>query len=78
MRITTERTELAVEVYELPDELRTRGGGLPRRQGRCRAGEARAKALVVAAAGDRSRSEHQLATMLGVDPQTIRRWRGKQ
>jgi hypothetical protein len=39
---------------------------------------ARAKALVVGTAGDRSRSEHQLASMLGVDRMTIRRWRGKQ
>lgn len=40
--------------------------------------EARAKALVVETAGDRSRSEHQLASMLGIDRMTIRRWRGKQ
>jgi hypothetical protein len=116
MRITTHRTERVVEVYELPDELRSgtdaellaeaekrvplegrreaqedwvdvdRGeddielaaAAYREAKAAVERAEARAKALVVETAGDRSRSEHQLASMLGVDRMTIRRWRGKQ
>ncbi len=116
MRITTERTELVIEVYELPDQFRSasdaellanaeqrvpvEGRREPRgevvivdrgeddielaaaayRDARAAVerAEARAKALVVETAGDRSRSEAELAKMLGVDRMTVRRWRGKQ
>ncbi|WP_319455144.1 MULTISPECIES: hypothetical protein [unclassified Mycobacterium] len=116
MKITTERTERVVEVYEVPDELRAGTDAVllaeaDRRvpvEGRrepvgewvivdrgeddielaaaafrdakaaAKRAEDRAKALVVATAEDRTRSEAELASMLGVDRMTIRRWRGKQ
>ncbi|GJJ24177.1 hypothetical protein [Mycolicibacterium mageritense] len=115
MKITTERTELVVEVYEVPDELRratdaellaevenrvpVEGRREPQgepvivdrgeddielaaaayRDAKAAVARAedRAKSLVVESAGDRTYSEQQLASMLGVDRMTIRRWRGK-
>jgi hypothetical protein len=115
MRITTERTETVVEVYDIPDELRGAADAellaeaerrVPVEGRREPAGEAvvvdrgeddielaaaafrnakaaearaeaRAKALVVATAEDKSRSEHELGRLFGVDRMTIRRWRGK-
>ncbi|ORA24879.1 hypothetical protein [Mycobacterium aquaticum] len=113
MRITTNRTEVVVEVYELPDEMRTgtdaellaeadkrvpiegrrepqgdwvvvdRGeddielaaAAYREAKAAVERAEARAKALVVA--DDGTRSEAKLASLLGVDRMTIRRWRGK-
>ncbi|QEA10803.1 hypothetical protein [Mycobacterium phage Weirdo19] len=115
MRITTERTELVVEVFEVPDELRSatdaellavaehrapvegrrqvvgdrvvvdRGeddielAAAAYREARAAVerAEARAKALVVETAGEGTRSEAELAKLLGVDRMTVRRWRGK-
>lgn len=116
MRITTERTERVVEVYEVPSDLRAASDAelladVERRvpvEGRrepagvavvidrgeddielaaaafrdakaaAKRAEERAKTLVIATADDKSRSEAELAAMLGVDRMTIRRWRGKQ
>ncbi|MCT7373383.1 hypothetical protein [Mycolicibacterium llatzerense] len=113
MRIRTRRTELVIEVYELPDELRTASDAELLAEADTRVpiegrrephgdwvvtdrgeddieraaaayrdakaavdrAEERIKPLVQAEGG---RSEQKLADLVGVDRQTIRRWRGKQ